>query len=175
MLSALQAMSLTVITSFSCSFCTSNDSDLHMSFKWFFTCIVIISFFLSFIWLIIKIIIMITSLFFDAVLNTVLNWKDSFNVQMHMFKIWEFKHKHLMNASNKFIHCNAYNIFLCASDAASIHHFFMKLNIAALRYFFIMKSICTFYAHYSVQYLRSINTSFANFHDWKLKRISIDI
>ncbi len=70
-----------------------------------------------------------------------------------------------MNALNKFIYCNACNIFLCALNATSIHHFFMKLDVAALHHLFIMKSTCTFYAHYSVQYLRSISTSFANSHD----------
>ncbi len=133
------------------------------------------SFFLSFIWLIIKIAIKITLSSFDAVLNIILSQKDSFSVQMYMFKIYKFKHKCLANALNKFTHCNAWNIFLCTLDAALIHHFFMKLDIAALHHLFIMKSTCTFNAHYSVWYFRSISTSFANSHDWKLKRISNDI
>ena len=164
-------MSLTVIASFSCNFCISNNSDLHVSFKWSFICVVIMSFFLSFIWLIIK----IATSFSDAVLNIVLSQKDSFNVWMHTFEIYKFKHKHLVSASSKFTHCNAWNIFLCTSDAALIHHFFMKLDIAALYRLFIMKSMCTFNAHYSVQYLRSISTSFTNSHDWELKKISNDI
>ncbi len=133
------------------------------------------NFFLSFIWLIVKIAIKITSSSSDAVLNIVSSWKDSFNVQMHMFEIYEFKHKCLASALSKFTHCNSWNIFLCTSDAASIHHFFMKLNVTTLCYLFIMKFMCTFNAHYSVHYLRSISTSFANSHDWKLKRISNDI
>ena len=168
-------MSLTVITSFSCSFCTLNDSDLRVSSRWSFTHVAIMSFFLSFIWLIIKIVIKITSSSSDAVLNIVSSQKDSFNVQMHTFEIYEFKHKHLANALSKFTYHNAWNIFLCASDATSIHHFFMKLNVAALHHLFIMKFTCTFNAHYSVWYLRSISTSFANLHDWKLKRISNNI
>ncbi len=143
-------MSLTDITSFNCSFCKSNDSDLHVSFKWSFTCVVIMSFFFSFIWLIVKIIIKITSSFSDTVLNIVSSQKDSFNVQMHTFEIYEFKHKHLASALNKFTHCNAWNIFLCTSDAALIHHFFMKLDVTALHCLFIMKSTCTFNAHYFV-------------------------
>jgi len=156
-----------------CAACKS--IDLRMSSRWSFTYVEIMSFFLSFIWLIVKIVIKITSSFSDTVLNIVLSWKNSFNVQMHTFKIYEFKHKHLASASSKFTHCNAWNIFLCTSDAALIHHFFMKLDIAALRHLFIMKSTCTFNAHYFVQYLRSISTSFANSHDWKLKRISNNI
>ncbi len=68
---------------------------------------------------------------------------------MHTFKIYKFKHKCLVSALSKFTHCNAWDIFLCTSDAASIHHFFMKLDIAALHRLFIMKSTCTFNAHYS--------------------------
>ena len=70
-----------------------------------------------------------------------------------------------MSALNKFTYCNASNIFLCTLNAALIHHFFMKLDITALHHLFIMKSTCTFDAHCSVQYLRSISTSFANSHD----------
>ena len=78
---------LTVIASCNCSFCTLNNSDLCMSLKQLFTFMMMIRVFLNIIWLIIKIAIVITSLSFNAVLNTVFKWKNSFNVYMHTFNI----------------------------------------------------------------------------------------